>query len=56
MSCPVCNKKDEVIPVIYGMPGEKLMRKAEKGKVKLGGCVISGGDRKWYCKRDETWF
>ena len=56
MTCPVCNKKDEVVPVVYGMPTEKTMREADQGKVKLGGCVISGCDPKWYCKRDETWF
>ncbi|SDL75580.1 Carboxypeptidase regulatory-like domain-containing protein [Salinimicrobium catena] len=56
MNCPVCNKKDEVIPVVYGMPTEKTMKKADQGKVKLGGCVVSDCEPKWYCKRDKRWF
>ena len=56
MTCPTCNKKDEVIPIIYGYPSDRMFRKADKGKIKLGGCVISGCDPKWYCKRDKTEF
>ncbi|TBW29949.1 carboxypeptidase-like regulatory domain-containing protein [Gramella sp. KN1008] len=56
MTCPVCNKKDEVIPIVYGLPREEIFKKAEEGKVKLGGCVVSTCDPQWYCKRDKKSF
>lgn len=56
MICPVCKKKDEVIPIVYGLPTQKTMKKAEKEEVMLGGCVVSGCDPQWFCKRDEKWF
>ncbi len=53
--CPVGNHSKHIVPVLYGLPGEKLRRKADKGKVKLGGCLISGCDPQWYCKiHDKT--
>ncbi len=55
-TCPICKKKDKVIPIVYGLPGKRLLKKAEKGKVKLGGCIITGCDPKWYCKRDKKEF
>ena len=55
-TCPICNKKDETIPIVYGYPGKKLTKDAKKGKVILGGCVISGCDPRWYCKRDKKEF
>lgn len=54
--CPVCGKKDKVIPIIYGLPTIKIGRKAEKGKLIIAGCEITGCDPTWYCKRDEKEF
>ncbi len=48
--CPNGNHSNNIIPIVYGLPGKKLMKKAEKGKVRLGGCIISECDPKWYCK------
>jgi hypothetical protein len=47
--CPK-NHTDKLIPIVYGMPGEKLIKKAKKGKVMLGGCIVTDCDPKWYCK------
>ncbi len=53
--CPFENHTNQIVPVVYGLPGAKLRRKADKGKVKLGGCLISGCDPQWYCKiHDKT--
>lgn len=54
--CPVGNHSNRIVPVTYGLPGDKLRRKAEKGKVKLGGCLISGCDPQWYCKKHNRMF
>ena len=42
--------KDNIIPIVYGYPTERTMKKAKKGKIWLGGCVITDCDPKWYCK------
>jgi hypothetical protein len=54
--CPICKKEDQVIPIEYGIPRKRLVRKAKRGKVKLGGCVIKDCDPDWYCKRDDKEF
>ncbi len=55
-TCPICKKTDEVIPIIYGYPSKKLLKEARKGKVKLGGCLVSACHPHWYCKRDKKEF
>ena len=55
-SCPICNKTDEAIPIVYGEPTESTLKKAKKGKIWLGGCTITNCDPHWYCKRDKTNF
>jgi hypothetical protein len=45
--CPL-NHKNNIIPIAYGMPSAKMMKKAEKQKIKLGGCSLSC--EKWHCK------
>lgn len=53
--CPESKKvcphghSDKIIPIVYGLPSYKTMRKADKGKVKLGGCDPSFCER-WHCK------
>jgi hypothetical protein len=54
-TCPVCHKKDQVIPIRYGKPNKELMQRAKEGKVRLGGCVMSGRPSR-YCKRDDKEF
>ena len=47
--CPFGHTND-IIPVVYGLPSEKGMKKAEKGKIELGGCTVTECDPKWYCR------
>ena len=37
--CPDCSSTD-IIPIMYGMPGNKMQKDHMEGKVKLGGCGI----------------
>ncbi len=54
--CPTCHEKNKVVPIVYGLPSEKLAKQAQKGKVFLGGCVIFDCSPQWYCKRDKLEF
>lgn len=59
-TCPVCGKKDEVIPVEYGL----MVYKNERARLKFeknptfyaAGCEITCCDPNWYCKRDKKLF
>ena len=48
--CPECGSND-VIPIQYGIPGPEMFKEWEAGKIELGGCVITGDDPNWYCKK-----
>jgi len=48
--CPKCRSKENVIPIVYGLPGPELQEKAKRGEVILGGCVVTGNEPHWYCK------
>ena len=47
----ICPKghTDGIIPIVYGFPSKKTMKKADKGKLKLGGCDNTPC-AKWHCK------
>lgn len=52
--CPICNKKDAVLKILYRMPNQELFEKAERGEVALGGCEIDDYcQAKWRCMRDS---
>jgi hypothetical protein len=53
--CPKGHSND-LIPIVYGLPGKKHMRQSEKGKVRLGGCLVTECDPKWYCKDHKIEF
>ena len=40
---------DHIVPIVYGLPGQKTMEKAKKGLIHLGGCMVSDCDPKFYC-------
>jgi hypothetical protein len=40
---------DHIIPVIYGYPDQKMMEKAKKAEIHLGGCVISPCHPHFFC-------
>lgn len=49
--CPECGSgKDEVIPIIYGMPAPELAEAEARGEVILRGCTVSVDDPQWHCK------
>ncbi|WP_320815705.1 hypothetical protein [Flavobacterium sp.] len=41
---------DNIIPIVYGYPNKRLMKRAKKGKVHIGGCIVSQCDSYFYCK------
>lgn len=57
-TCPKCNKKDQVVPIVYG----ELVFTDTTGtndwfeKNYSGGCMVTECDPNWYCKRDKTKF
>jgi hypothetical protein len=55
-TCPNGNHSDNLIPIVYGLPGKKSRRKSENGKIKLDGCIVTGCDPKWYCKQHDLEF
>ena len=46
---------DEVVPIVYGAPTKKMIRKEKKGKAFLGG-EKTGCDPVYYCKKDKARF
>jgi hypothetical protein len=55
-ACPVDGKTNHVIPIVYGLPNRRTMRKMKKGKVKLGGCEVNGCEPNWFCKEHDKQF
>jgi len=38
LKCPTCSAG--LTPIVYGMPDQELGEAAQRGEIKLGGCVI----------------
>lgn len=61
-SCKVADKicpyghKNNLTSIVYGEPTKGLLKKAKKGKIKLGGCIVSYCYPKWYCKKHKIKF
>jgi len=53
--CPICLKSKYLIPISYGLPLPKQFKLADKGKLRLGGCVYEI-EKKYYCKKDDFEF
>jgi len=57
--CPICHKKNKVIPIIYGLPisvnGDNSS-KYDGIKYLTAGCKVTNCDPNWYCKRDKVKF
>lgn len=49
--CPHCHRRNEVIPIKYGFATSKIVKQAEHGELVLGGCMITGCEPWWHCKR-----
>ena len=50
--CPDCGSID-VLPILYGFPGEKMREDAFEGKILLGGCVITENHPDRHCNSCE---
>jgi hypothetical protein len=50
--CPVCGRKNKVIPIVYGLPIGELARESYY----YAGCVVTDCDPMWFCKRDQQKF
>ena len=50
--CPSC-KSEQVIPIVYGLPGVELAGQAEEGLIALGGCCVDDNNPRWMCKACE---
>ena len=46
--CPKC-KSNKIIPIMYGMPTHEAFEEAEKGNIKMGGCMIREAMPDRYC-------
>lgn len=46
--CPQCGQNAGV-SIIYGYPTRRLFRQAERGRVALGGCIVSNDDPDRQC-------
>ena len=55
-NCPTCDRKNQVVPIIYGLIVEIRTRRNKKEKYKRGGCIVGDCLPNWYCKRDNTKF
>ena len=53
--CPL-GHKDDIVRIEYGLPSMKTSKKADKGKIELGGCIVTGCDPIWYCKKHKIRF
>jgi hypothetical protein len=53
--CPL-DSTDKFIPIVYGFPSNKMMKKSRKGKILLGGCQVSDCDPRYYCPIHKTEF
>jgi hypothetical protein len=40
---------DHIVPIVYGFPGKRLLKKAKQEKVYLAGCQTTGCDPQYYC-------
>ncbi len=38
-TCPRCDSQN-VVPILYGMPGPEMFEESRRGEVALGGCVV----------------
>jgi hypothetical protein len=54
--CPIGNHSNRIIPILYGLPNQKGMKQAKKGKVHLAGCIAYECDPRWYCKKHNKSF
>jgi hypothetical protein len=47
--CPKC-RSELAVPIVFGLPADEALIDAERGKIALGGCMVSENDPEWRCK------
>ncbi len=47
--CPTCGSR-RAVPIVYGYPTSELFEVAERGEVRLGGCVIGNESPDYECR------
>ena len=55
-TCPKCKKSNQVVPIVYGKPGQELIKQYQAGKLVFGDCVMSNCMPFKYCKRCDRRF
>ena len=54
-SCISCGEVSAV-KILYGYPSHEMMRLKKEGLIELGGCIVSGNDPNYRCKKcGHTW-
>lgn len=53
-NCPECGEPGKML--VYGLPGPRLGRAADAGRVGLGGCMVEPGQPNWYCPGGHGWW
>ena len=50
--CPICHKKNQVIPIVYGL----VIGELDTDNYFYSGCTVTYCDPTWYCKTDKYRF
>ena len=48
-ACPL-QHSNGIIPIFYGLPSPRALKKAKKGTIHLGGCITTDCDPTYFCK------
>ncbi len=49
-ACPYCGYEDQVVRIVYGLPGPDMIQESRMGEIALGGSSIGPDSHPWYCK------
>lgn len=51
--CAKCRSGENTIPILWGLPADlnAVVKKAEEGKLVLGGCIVSSDSPRWRCTK-----
>lgn len=53
--CPSCGSSDRM-SIVYGLPTEETVKRADRGEVALGGCLVDDRNPRWQCRGcGATW-
>lgn len=54
VKCPLCGSV-RIARVLYGLPDESVeLMEIDEGRIRLGGCVVTGDDPRWKCNDCNT--